>query len=219
MTQIHTSRTSDHPYIDTVWRTECETDGIYNATPDGAWDLILSIEPNGHRFLFFSGQQTESMQVPYKKGERSIVISFAASTKLRHKSAPMQPLEIDGNFFLYEGVRLPMPTYTNAEELTDLMIQHNLIENDEVVAGILSDKPRAASARSIQMHFRDTTGITRKTFDQIRRAQKAVRLLQEGKKASEVAAEVGYTDQAHMARSLKKIMGRLPSNVDDVHKL
>jgi AraC-like DNA-binding protein len=43
--------------------------------------------------------------------------------------------------------------------------------------------------------------------------------LQKGKKPRDVAADTGFADQPHLARSLKKIMGVKPSDIEDIHKL
>ncbi|MBP7857914.1 helix-turn-helix transcriptional regulator [Candidatus Saccharibacteria bacterium] len=219
MTQVHKSRNSSHPYIDTVWQTECLEDGIYSATPDGSWDLIYIQKPDGKRMVFFTGQSTEPVKVPYLKGESSIVISFAGATYLTKKPDGFVALPITGQSFLYEGYDFPLPTRTNAEQITNLLIQRRFLKNDDIVEGVLSSKPLAASKRSVQNHFQHTTGITKKDFEQIRRAQEAVRLLQEGVKPVDVASSVGYSDQAHLTRSIKKIMGHLPSDIDDIHKI
>lgn len=219
MSQVHTKRTSDHPYIDAIWSTECKTDGMYTATPDGAWDLIYAETPDGEKMLFFAGQQSGPQQIPYKKGERSLVISFTGSTYLKDMPKGMEFLPIKGDQFTFAGHAFPLPTLENAEALTDMLAELGLLKNDEVVARVLNDKPKGASPRTVQLHFKAATGLTMNYFEQIRRAQEAVRQLQAGKKPLDVASDVGYTDQAHMIRSLKKIMGRLPSNVDDLHKL
>ena len=219
MSQQHQNRSSEHPYIDTVWQADSLEDGVYHATPDGSWDLIFSEKPDGKRLLFFSGQDTTPVSVPYEKGEKSLVISLTASTYLHPKPEGFVPLPIHGDTFQYEGYSFPLPTAENAEELIDLFVQRGILRNDEIVEGVLGDKQRAASKRSVQEHFRKATGITKKDFEQISRAQEAVRLLKQGVKPAEVATTAGYTDQAHMIRSLKKIMGRLPSDVSDIHKL
>ncbi len=219
MSQQYRSRSSSHPYIDTVWQADSLKDGVYHATPDGSWDLIFSEKPDGKRLLFFSGQDTTPVSVPYVKGEKSLVISLTASTYLHPKPEGFVPLSISGDTFQYGGFNFPTPTAKNAEDVIDLLVQHGVLRNDEIVQGVLSNKQRAASKRSIQEHFRKATGITKKDFEQISRAQEAVRLLKQGTKPAEAATLVGYTDQAHMIRSLKKIMGRLPSDVSDVHKL
>ena len=99
------------------------------------------------------------------------------------------------------------------------MIAAGLLLSDDLVARAFSETPKAASARSAQLHFKRTTGITQKSFQMIRRAQEAVRRLKAGETPAGVAAELGYTDQAHMIKSIKKIMGALPSNLDLVHKI
>jgi AraC-like DNA-binding protein len=224
MVQKHTHRPSLHPWIDTVWQTLCLTEGVYKATPDGSWDLIRSIAPDGKSVVFLSGQATEPVEVPYREGESSVVISFAAHVYLAgdrevRTGAAVRLLEAKGEGFLLDGVAFPLPTFLNAESLVDGMIGAGLLLSDDIVAKAFTAKPRAASRRSVQLHFRKTTGITQKDFQLIRRAQEAVRRLKDGETAAAVAIDLGYTDQPHMIKSIKKIMGALPSNLDAVHKI
>lgn len=169
--------------------------------------------------LFFSGQSTTPVSVPYERGEKSLVISLTASAYLNPQAQRFIPLAIHGDIFHYEGYDFPLPTMKNAEHLIDLLVERGILRSDEVIEGVLGKKERADSKRSVQTHFRKITGITKKDFEQIQRARDAVRLLKQGDKPADVATKVGYADQAHMINSLKKIMGRLPSNVNDIHKL
>jgi hypothetical protein len=224
MAQKHTRRSSSHPWIDTVWQTVCLSDGIYKATPDGSWDLILSVSADGRARVFLSGQATEPVDVPYSEGEHSVVISFAAHVYLKQDTetrtgAQIRFLAVNGDRFILDGVALPLPTFSNAEQLVDQMTANDLLQSDDVVAKAFTAKPKPASKRSVQQHFKDTTGITQKDFQLIRRAQDAVRRLKAGEPAADVAADLGYTDQPHMVKSIKKIMGHLPSNLDPVHKI
>ena len=224
MVQKHARRPSLHPWIDTVWQTVCLSDGIYKATPDGSWDLIRSVAPDGASVVFLSGQATEPVKVPYLEGESSVVISFAAHVYLAgdrevRTGAAVRPLEVRGERFLLDGVTLPLPTFQNAESLVDEMIGAGLLLSDDIVAKAFTAKPKAASRRSVQLHFKHTTGITQKDFQLIRRAQEAVRRLKDGENAAAVAVDLGYTDQPHMIKSIKKIMGALPSNLEAVHKI
>lgn len=215
---------SSHPWIDVVWQTVCLTDGIYRATPDGSWDLILSCAPDGTPMVFLTGQATEPVDVPYAAGEHSVVISFAAHVYIASETdvrtgASIRFLEVKDDAFALEGVKLPLPSFSGAEALVDAMVAAGLLLSDDLVARAFSEKPKAASRRSVQQHFRKTTGITQKDFEQIRRAQEAVRQLKAGQKAAEVAAGLGYADQSHMIKSIKRIMGHLPSNLEPVHKI
>jgi hypothetical protein len=224
MTQKHKRRSSPHHWIDTIWQTECLSDGIYSATPDGSWDLISIEKPDGRRIIFITGQATEPVKNPYERGERSVVISFAAHVYLAARDEVLTGstllfLPIEGDSFILNETRFPLPTFHNAEDIVDRMVAQGLLRSDELVKGVLEGKPKAASRRATQHHFKATTGITQKNFQMIRRAQEAVKLIKMGGSAAAVAADLGYTDQAHMIRSIKKLMGKLPSNLDDVHKI
>ncbi|WP_291875230.1 helix-turn-helix domain-containing protein [Caulobacter sp.] len=222
--QKHTARQSPHPWIDTVWQTVCLSDGVYSATPDGSWDLIRSIAPDGGSFVFLSGQATEPVEVPYKAGESSVVLSFAAHVYLAQDKetrtgSAIRVLPVRGEAFELDGVEFPLPDFETVEPLVDAMIAAGLLLSNDLVARAFSETPKAASPRSVQQHFKQTTGITQKSFQQIRRAQEAVRRLKAGEAPAGVAVDLGFTDQPHMIKSIKKIMGALPSNLDLVHKI
>ena len=153
-----------------------------------------------------------------------MVVSFAAHVFLASEKqvltgATVRLLPVKGDHFVLAGVELPLPTFDDAEALVDKMIAAGLLQSNDLVAKAFSANPKAASKRSVQQHFKTTTGITQKDFEQIRRAQEAVRLLKSGVSAAAVATDLGYTDQPHMIKSIKKIMGHLPSNLDPVHKI
>jgi AraC-like DNA-binding protein len=153
-----------------------------------------------------------------------VVISFAAHVYLATEAevrtgAEIRWLPVIGDRFELDGVSLPLPTFENAEGLIDEMIGAGLLKSDDLVAKAFSDSPKAASERSVQQHFKRTTGITQKNFQMIRRAQEAVRRLKLGEAPAGVAADLGYSDQPHMIKSIKAIMGHLPSDLELVHKL
>ncbi|HJP96137.1 MAG TPA: AraC family transcriptional regulator [Candidatus Saccharimonadales bacterium] len=225
MTQVHRFRESSSPYIDRVWRSHNVTDGTYRATPDGSWDIIVLIQQDGSRSVMLAGQATEPMDVPYTAGTSSVVISFAAGAYLPSYSgkkmlnlAEMLPNSGPDHFVL-AGKTFATPTFDTAEKLVASMLAEGLLKMDDVVASILNGNTKALSDRAKQRHFLDVTGLTRKSLEQIQRAQEAVRQLQSGKKPIEVAADAGFTDQAHLAKSLKKIMRSKPSDVNNIHKI
>lgn len=224
MTQTFNSRSSPLGAIDTVWTAHALADGVYNATPDGSWDLIHIEKPGGEHLVFLTGQQSQPASVPYQAGEISVVISFAAHFFLQ--SGPLPPdgaviefLPVQAGRFLLADLDLPMPTYDNAELIASELLAAGVLRVDPVVTGGLGLTKLAASERSLQRHFREATGLSQKSFEQIRRAQEAVRLLQAGGKPADVAIAAGYADQAHMTKSIKRIMGRLPTKVGDINKL
>lgn len=225
MTQKHESRKSDNPYIETIWRTHNLTDGMYYATPDASWDLIIAINPNGAKFAFLTGQATKPQTIPYEKGSSSVVISFTPGAympeypgdTLLDKSEFLP--NFDDEHFMLAGHTFAFPTFEIAEQLVEKFVRLGILTSDKIVDDVMKGKRAALSERAIQRHFVRTTGMTQKYLEQIHRAQLAVRLLKKGEKPLDAAADAGYTDQSHLAKSLKKIMHRKPSDVDEIHKL
>jgi methylphosphotriester-DNA--protein-cysteine methyltransferase len=65
----------------------------------------------------------------------------------------------------------------------------------------------------VQRHFLEATGLTAKGLEQIQRACRAVELLAGGRRPVDVAVAQGYSDQSHLTRSLKAIMGQTPRQI------
>jgi len=225
MSQRHVSRTSDNPFIDRLWASENLESGVYKATPDGCWDLIAHTSKDGSRTMMLTGQASKPAMVPYEGGTSAVVISFVAGAHIPQlpgasmlDSAKILP-NADEDHFMLLGHTFAIPTYKNAEELVEAMERHGLLAIDEVVAAVLKGTPKAMSDRNMQRHFMQTTGLTRKSLEQIHRAQKAVRLIKAGAPLSAAAADAGFTDQPHLSKSLQKLMQARPSDVTDIHKL
>jgi methylphosphotriester-DNA--protein-cysteine methyltransferase len=120
--------------------------------------------------------------------------------------------------FVLAGRVFPIPTYESAEQLVELMVAAGVVRLDDVVGAALDPKSYAGD-RTAQRHFKQTTGLTRSFLGQIRRAQEAVKQLQSGKKPADVAADLGYTDQAHLYKSIRRIMNTRPTDVDHINKV
>ncbi len=225
MTQIHRRRSSGHPFVCTVWTTRNLDDGVYVSTPDGSWDLILGVDAHGDRQMLLTGHATRPALIPYAAGSSSVVISFVPwvyldPPLLNELVDDVRPLPtVDPDHFSLLGHAFSFPTYAHAEDLVDALVDAGLLKCDDVVDDLLKGGPRAYSSRTVQRHFLQATGMTHKTFQQIYRAQTAVRLLKQGTKPAEAAADAGYTDQPHLTKSLRRIMGTTPRDVDDIHKI
>ena len=225
MTQQRYQRDSGSPYIDRVIQTFATSDGSYLATPDGLWDLITAEEADGSRIVFIAGQATKASRLRYRAGQRAVAVSFTAGSYLSpFRGAPFKDDYImlampDPNHFELAGQTFPLPTYENVEEIVDLMVASGLLVSDAVVDGVVRGELKAASQRSVERHFKNITGISPKKMANIRRAQQAVRILKSGATPSDVAAEVGYYDQPHLAKELKQLMDSRPSDVSDISQI
>jgi AraC-like DNA-binding protein len=82
----------------------------------------------------------------------------------------------------------------------------------------LLGRPCELSLRSAQRHFLRSTGVTYTTFRQIERARYAINLLREGVSILDVVSRLGYFDQAHLTRSLRRFIGQTPAQVTQGQK-
>jgi hypothetical protein len=218
MQKTSETRSSDSPFIQTVTRVRYNADGIDIEPPDGNWAIVV-IKHHGQLQVLHTGTVTKPVPLCFEKDDEYIGISFKPSAFL--PCLPAKPLVNTGMFltqfnkqrFWLGNSAWEIPTFDNAESFVNKLVDNGLLATDDIVDSILNDLPKAFSLRSIQRHFLRTTGITLNYFRQIQRAQQASVLLQKGNTPLEAALATGYYDQSHMTNSLKKIMGKTPSEI------
>lgn len=218
MQKIAETRRSDSPFIQSVTRVKYTSDCIDIEPPDGHWAIVI-LNHHGQTRILHTGTVTKAVTLRFEKDDEYIGISFKPSTFLTR--FPAQKLvdtgmylpKIDKQKFWLENSVWEIPTFDSAEALVNKLAEDGLLASDELVHATLNDFPKAFSLRSIQRHFLQTTGITLNYFRQIQRAREAAALLQAGSTPLEAALSAGYYDQAHMTKSLKKILGRTPKEI------
>lgn len=212
-------RPADSPFVEAVTSWVIGDEDRNMAAPDGCWDLVV-LKQAGQTNILLTGQTTQAVSLPFAPGDEILTISFKASTFLSFVPATdlldrgiLLPT-ISHNFHLASDV-FEIPTFDNAEEFIKSLLKKEQLRQDTVVEEALMDRDQlpAYSLRSIQRHFLQATGMTQNHFRQIQRARQAAALLQSGISAAQVAFETGYSDQPHMSRSLKRILGRTPTEI------
>jgi hypothetical protein len=208
-------RASDSPLVERVTRVTYEAPTREWSTPDGCWDIVVLVR-RGRTTVLQTGLISRPVLLENEAGDGFLAISFKPgvfATKTPGSEmldrGIVRPL-VSARGFAMEGETLEVPTFENAEGLVDRLARRGLLARDELVERAAEGRPRASSPRSMHRHFVAALGMTPKQFAQIKRACRAVDLLREGLAPSVVAAEVGYSDQPHLTRSLKAIMGRTP---------
>lgn len=69
------------------------------------------------------------------------------------------------------------------------------------------------SSRSFSRLWTDVVGVQPRKFVQLMRFHRALEMIKRGVNLKQVAADCGYSDQAHMARQIKAIAGVPPSSL------
>ena len=218
MQKVSETRASDSPFVQSVTRVRYTDNSADIEPPDGHWAIVV-IKHHDQTRILHTGTAAKPVNLHFEKDDEYIGISFKPSTFLSHLPAKQLvnvgmelPQANKRNFWLANSA-WEIPTFDNAESLVDKLVEVGLLARDDIVDAILNERPKAFSTRSIQRHFIETTGITLKHFLQIQKASEAKNLLQTGNTPVEVALATGYYDQAHMTNSLKRLLGKTPTEI------
>ncbi|AKF10007.1 helix-turn-helix domain-containing protein [Sandaracinus amylolyticus] len=211
-------RSSDSPFVERVTRVTYDAAVRELSTPDGTWDLVV-IEREGRRLVLQTGLITRPVELENDAGDAYLAISFKPGVFLAKQPGVstvdrgiVQPI-LSPRAFSMHGETLEIPTFDNADDFVARLARRDLLARDELVADAARGDVRAIGTRTLQRHFVHALGITPKQLAQIQRACRAVELLERGVAPAAVAIEVGYSDQPHMTRALKALVGRTPGQI------
>ncbi|MBE1588855.1 helix-turn-helix domain-containing protein [Nonomuraea angiospora] len=213
MTLRFEMRASDSPWVDTVW--SCTSGHVAEMTSVAAvcWGLVFW-RRDGRAYASITGPETRAGTAPVPEGASFVGIEFAVGTSLR--SVPARAL-VDGGVelpearrgtFLLDGVRWESPGFDDAEALVDRLVRSGAVVRDPLVAEVRRGHRPAISGRTVERRFREATGLTQGAVRQIERARRASVLLAGGVLAAEVVSRLGYFDEPHLARALRRYVGR-----------
>lgn len=212
------SRFSDSPFVERVWRAHCERPGAFTSIAASCWELVVT-RHNGKATMTMRGPETRATPLACAIQAEWVGIYFKPGCFL--PQLPVCAL-VDGSFDLPEapgerfwlhGVAWQFPTYENAATFVARLVRAALLVCDPIVAATLRNRPQALSPRSVQRHFLHATGLTHGTVRQIERARYAALLLRDGRSIPDVTVEAGYSDQAHLTRSLRHFIGQTPAQL------
>jgi AraC-like DNA-binding protein len=212
-------RPSDSPFIERVWSCHSESGGPFLAVASTHWEFVVS-RVEGQTHCTLHGPETLPREVDCPANGEWFAIRFKAGTYMR--SLPVSRL-VNGNDvtlpgafrgrFRLDGFNFEIPDFDNAEVFVEHLLRRGLLTRDDAVAAALAGDDDAMHARTAQRHFLHATGMSHTALKQIDRARRATLLLREGLAPSDVAHEAGYFDQAHLTRSLRRLIGVTPRGI------
>lgn len=216
MSFLYEEKASACPYVDVVWRTVDTSDGTYLAAADACWDMIFTRTAATARVLL-SGPSSRPTPVPYRIHNRNVGVRFTRGTYFTHvdpRSMCDRTIALpmpDAERFELAGRSWPMPDYEDIDELLAEFEAAGLLAHDPVIDAALSGAAPPLSPRSVQRHFTRITGQSPQHVRQIARAREAVARLRTGEAIADVAYELGYADQSHLTRDVKRLTGYTPA--------
>jgi len=212
-------RPSDSPYIERVWHGRSSGGGPFLSVAAGHLELVVT-HVDDHTTVTLRGPETRATTIDCPPDGEWAAIRFRLGVHIPslptlllvdHHDVNL-PVADDGSF-TFQGSRWQLPDSENAETYAALLAAQGVIAKDDVVEAAVRGGGQSLTARSVQRHFRRTTGMTHGQFRQIERARHATNLLRAGAPILDAVHEAGYFDQAHLTRSVKMFIGQTPASV------
>ncbi len=212
-------RESSSPHVNLVWWAKIDENSTYVDAANEFWGLSFGeVAVGGAVTATLIGPSIVPRTLEMLGGERAWGVELAAHVFVRglvksHLLGELSPLETDGTWFELAGIRLPIPDPDGLESLVDVLLRQGVLVADHRVASALSSEPGQWSERTLHRSVAETTGMGRKTIEQLRRARTAYALLQNGMSLAEAAGAAGFADQAHMTRAFTALAGDSPARI------
>jgi AraC-like DNA-binding protein len=216
---VFEDRPSDSPLVEKIWRCRSERGGAFLSVAASHFEMAVT-RHRGKVFITLRGPETKATTIDCPAEGEWLGIRFKLGTfmprflpgSLRDQNDVTLPGATSRSFWLNSSA-WQYPDFGNAETFVKRLAKTGVISRDPAVDAALHGQPRALSVRSTQRHFLRATGITYATFRQIERARYATNLLREGISILDVVHSAGYFDQAHLTRSLKRLIGQTPAKI------
>lgn len=215
-------READSPsaarFIARIERVEYAAAAVEVARPDGTWDLVFRESRDGLMVLQ-TGQTDRVVQLPGQAGDHYFNIAFRPEVYMPQRPGAAMANQghvhelAGGRDCVIDGERLALPTFDNAEQFVLALARRGLLEVDRLVQRAAHAHSQDLDDRSLQRHSAHVTGLSPKKLQQILRADAAAALLRRGLRPADVAAELGFSDQAHLTHSLRRILGLTPGQL------
>jgi len=211
-------RSSDSPYVETIWRVRSESDCAPVCPAEARWNLLLT-KRDRQTHASVEGPLTRAKQKNHVEGTEWLVIRFKLGVFM-----PVLPLhshlnseailpDVARQSFWLHGSAWQLPHYENVETFVNRLVRSDALLHDPIVSAVLRDHPLELSPRTVRRRFLRATGLTPGIIRQIERAQQAASLLEHGVSMRDAVFQAGYADQPHMTRSLRRFFGQTPAQI------
>jgi AraC-like DNA-binding protein len=171
-------------------------------------------------FMTVRGPQTWATELQYSADLEWFGIRFRLGTLMPNLPPGLLSDGRDANLpratgssFWLHNAAWQFPNFDNADAFVRRLERAGLLTYDPVVQAARHGRVHELSVRSVQYHFAHATGLTHSMIRQIERARTAAALMERGTPVLDAVHELGYFDQPHMTRSLKRFLGRTPAQI------
>jgi len=185
------------------------------AVASETWGLVFCCQ-HGTAHADIVGPESRTSTAPVPQEATFVGIQFSVGTSLRlADTASLVDTQISlpdvtPRSFWLDGRRWQTPAADDAELFVDRLARDGVVVRDPVVDGVLRGDPSTLSPRTVERRFRAATGLTRGAVAQIERARTAAMMLAGASPVHDVVQQLGYYDEPHLGRMLRRYVGRSP---------
>jgi AraC-like DNA-binding protein len=209
---------SNSGFVEKAWTSHSEPEPAFISIAVSHWQIVVTTQRDVTQ-LTVRGPETRATVTPIPADAEFFGIVFSLGTFMPAirlaclvDRAVTLPAATSYSVW-FDGSRWEIPTPGNADVFVDRLVRDGRLVRDPVVAESLHADVDGLSTRTLQRRVVRATGLTRSTITQIARAEKAVEALAGGLSPHDAALVLGYADQAHLTRSLKRFIGQTPAQV------
>ena len=211
-------RPSDSPWIETIWRSQSQQAGAFLSIASSRLEMVVS-RHEGQVYVTVRGPETqpsvahcppegEWLGIQFKHGA---FIPYLPTLTLVNGDVKLP--EAGSQSFWLQGAVWQLPTFETAETFIERLVREELLVHDPLIEAALQNQPTDLTVRQMQRRFLRATGLTHGAISQIERVRRAVSLLQQGVSILDTVELAGFTDQPHLTRLLKRLIGQTPARL------
>ena len=212
-------RLSDSPFVERIWCAQSERTGDFLSIAASQWEMVVA-KYRGQTTITVRGLETKvtPVHVTLVGGEFFGIIFKYGAFMPRFPVGALVDADLDlpdasSTSFWLNGSAWQFPNYENADTFVERLVREELLVCDPIIGPVLRGEPQELSLRSVQRRFVQATGLTQGSIRKIERARYATLLLQQGISILDTVERAGYSDQAHLTRALKHLIGKTPAQI------
>lgn len=215
---VFDTRSSDSSFVEAVWRSHSVGGGSFTSMAGTNMEVVITKQAD-KTTLTVRGPETKARPAPVPEDAEFVGIIFKMGSFMH----PLPPADLvnggvnlpeaSSKSFWLNGSAWQFPDFENTDTFINRLVRDGVLMHEPVVEAALQGHLKELSLRSVQRRFLQATGLTHKTVQQIKRAHKALELLQQGKSILDTVFETGYFDQSHLTNSLKYYLGQTPAQI------
>lgn len=213
------TRTEPSDFIERVWRTRSVPDTAMISVAVPHWQIVVVRHSGRPTSVIVRGPETKATIVDIPRDAEFLGIEFKLGTFI--PTLAVETLADIGSELAavsetrvsLAGSKWEIPNFDNAEDFVTRLVREEVLVCDPVVEQTMLRESVALTERSVQRRFLRATGLNYGSVRQIHRAKRAAALLIGGTSILDTVDVTGYSDQAHLTRSLKRFLGKTPGSL------